>query len=154
MLNADGLQYRSVNTRLHSHPETNTKTACFQCQNQLVFSAKINCFNGWNHAFCVPKCGLLQHKTPHFAFHSRTESHPEGLNSLSVNTLTKTSNFRRFSYKKYVTAAGAALPGASNVHAFSFFLTSLASQWTPTPPVIDNSHATPWGSTYIKNISH
>jgi hypothetical protein len=38
MLNADGLQYRSVNTRLHSHPETNAKL--------LVFSAKINCFNG------------------------------------------------------------------------------------------------------------
>ena len=38
MLNADGLQYRSVNTRLHSYPETNAKP--------LVFSAKINCFNG------------------------------------------------------------------------------------------------------------
>ena len=38
MLNADGLQYRSVNTRLHSHPETNTKL--------LVFNAKINCFDG------------------------------------------------------------------------------------------------------------
>ena len=38
MLNADGLQYRSVNTRLHSFLKTNTKP--------LVFSAKINCFNG------------------------------------------------------------------------------------------------------------
>ncbi len=38
MLNADGLQYRSVNTRLHACPETNAKP--------LVFSAKINCFNG------------------------------------------------------------------------------------------------------------
>ena len=38
MLNADGLQYRSVNTSLHSCPETNTKP--------LVFNAKINCFDG------------------------------------------------------------------------------------------------------------
>ena len=35
MLNADGLQYRSVNTRLHSHPETNTKPLVFNAQNQL-----------------------------------------------------------------------------------------------------------------------
>ena len=38
MLNADWPQHYSVNTRLHSHPETNAKP--------LVFSAKINCFNG------------------------------------------------------------------------------------------------------------
>lgn len=38
MLNIDRLQYRLVNTRLHSQPKTNTKLLCF--------STLINCFNG------------------------------------------------------------------------------------------------------------
>ncbi|CCX66858.1 unknown [Prevotella sp. CAG:1058] len=58
MLNADGLQYRSVNTRLHSHPETNANRL-FSVPKSTVLMAETMPFACQKHAFCSTKRRIL-----------------------------------------------------------------------------------------------